>query len=101
FPEFIKKYKDKLHELFNEQDDINEISLERGLPGDIFNEIMACKPLSTFIPEEYGGRGVKTYEALSMLEASSYESLPLSLMMGINGALFLQPVANYASDKVK
>jgi alkylation response protein AidB-like acyl-CoA dehydrogenase len=62
---------------------------------------MECNPLSVFIPEEYGGRGIKTHEALSMLEASSYESLPLSLMMGINGALFLQPVANYGSDEVK
>ncbi|HET6527954.1 MAG TPA: acyl-CoA dehydrogenase family protein [Balneolaceae bacterium] len=101
FPEFIKNYKDKLQELFNEKHDINEISLERGLSHDIFQEIMKCKPLSTFIPAEYGGRGVKTYEALSMLEVSSYESLPLSLMMGINGALFLQPVANYACDEVK
>ena len=38
---------------------------------------------------------------LSMLEASSYESLPLSLMMGINGALFLQPIANYGSEEAK
>ena len=36
-----------------------------------------------------------------MLEASSYESLPLSLMMGINGALFLQPIANYGSEDLK
>ena len=36
-----------------------------------------------------------------MLEASSYESLPLSLMMGINGALFLQPIANYGTEEAK
>lgn len=101
FPEFIRNYKNKLQQLFNEKHDINELSLSRGISQDIFQEIMTCKPLSTFIPSEYGGRGVKTHEALSMLEASSYQSLPLSLMMGINGALFLQPVANYASDSVK
>ncbi|MGD8428440.1 MAG: acyl-CoA dehydrogenase family protein, partial [Balneolaceae bacterium] len=81
--------------------DIDELSTERGLPQQIFDQIMECKPLSVFIPEEYGGRGAKTHEALSMLGASSYESLPLSLMMGINGALFLQPVANYGSEGVK
>lgn len=101
FSDFIDHYKTKLYSLFNEQNDINEISLERGLPDGIFEEIMECKPLSVFIPEEYGGRGAETHEALSMLEASSYESLPLSLMMGINGALFLQPVANYGSEEVK
>lgn len=101
FSEFIERYKNKLHSLFNEEDDINELSLSRGLPSEIFEEVMECKPLSTFIPKEYGGRGAKTHEALSMLEASSYESLPLSLMMGINGALFLQPLANYGNEEVK
>ena len=101
FSDFISRYKNKLHNLFNIEDNIDELSVSRGLPDDIFNEVMNCKPLSVFIPEEYGGRGAETHEALSMLETSSYESLPLSLMMGINGALFLQPVANYGSEEVK
>lgn len=101
FSDFITNYKDKLHNLFNVEEDIDEISLTRGLPDGIFDEVMDCKPLSVFIPKEYGGRGAETHEALAMLEASSYESLPLSLMMGINGALFLQPVVNYASEQVK
>lgn len=101
FSEFIEHYKNKLYSLFNEKGDIDEISLERGLPQEVFEEVMSCKPLSVFIPEEYGGRGAETYEALAMLGASSYESLPLSLMMGINGALFLQPVANYGAEEVK
>lgn len=101
FSEFINHYKQKLHELFNVKGDIDQLSTNRGLPDGIFNEVMDCKPLSVFIPEEYGGRGAHTHEALSMLEASSYVSLPLSLMMGINGALFLQPVANYAAKEIK
>lgn len=101
FPDFINHYKDKLNKVFNVEGDIDQISVNRGLPQDIFDEIMDCNPLSVFIPEEYGGRGAETHEALAMLEASSYQSLPLSLMMGINGALFLQPVANYASEEVK
>lgn len=101
FNQFIQHYKDKLKSLFREKGDINKISQERGLSKEVLNQIMGCKPLSVFIPEQYEGRGVKTHEALAMLGASSYESLPLSLMMGINGALFLQPVANYAQDEVK
>ncbi|MDG5767367.1 acyl-CoA dehydrogenase [Balneolales bacterium ANBcel1] len=53
-------------------------------------------PLQVFLSEEHGGMGANTGECLAMLEASSYESLPLSLMMGINGALFIQPVTRYA-----
>lgn len=101
FSDFISNYKNKLSELFTEKNDINKLSLERGLPDHIIKKILDCKPLSVFIPEEYNGRGAKTEEALAMLEVSSYESLPLSLMMGINGALFLQPVANYGSEEVK
>jgi alkylation response protein AidB-like acyl-CoA dehydrogenase len=101
FSRFIAHYKEKLKHLFTEESDINKLSLERGLPDEVLTEILKCKPLSAFIPAEYGGRGVKTRETLAVLEASSYESLPLSLMVGINGALFLQPVANYAQESVK
>lgn len=98
---FINHYKDKLNELFSERNDEDELLMTRGLPPYILREIMECNPLSTFIPEDYDGRGAITSEALSMLEASSYQSLPLSLMMGINGALFLQPLANYGSEEAK
>lgn len=101
FIDFIQRYRKKLDNVFNEREDIDKLSLERGLPEDLMDEILDCQPLNVFIPEEYGGRGVKTHEALTMLETSSYESLPLSLMMGINGALFLQPLANYGQDEVK
>lgn len=101
FSSFIQHYKNKLKFLFREQEDATNLSLKRAMPPQAYQQIMECKPLSVFIPEEYQGRGVKTHEALAMLEASSYESLPLSLMMGINGALFLQPVVNYGQDDVK
>lgn len=75
--------------------------MERGISEVSLTKILDTTPLAAFIPSEYGGFGGNTAEALSMLEASSYESLPLSLMMGINGALFLQPIANYANESVK
>ncbi len=101
FSDFIQHYKDKLSRLFNKEEVHYDIREERDLPDEAFREIRSCKPLSAFIPEKYGGRGAKTKEVLAVLEASSYESLPLSLMMGINGALFLQPVINYAHEEVK
>lgn len=98
---FLNDYKEKLDQLFNLRNDENEMLSTRGIPPYVLREVLECNPLSTFIPAEYKGRGSVTSEALSMLEATSYQSLPLSLMMGINGALFLQPVANYGQDEMK
>ncbi|TVQ09510.1 MAG: acyl-CoA dehydrogenase [Bacteroidetes bacterium] len=101
FVSFLETYKRKLTELFTERNNEGLMSAQRGLPPYVLRQILECNPLATFIPEEYGGRGAKTHETLSMLEVSSYQSLPLSLMMGINGALFLQPLANYGNEDVK
>lgn len=101
FQNFLKNYRKKLSEIFSESKKAEEQTLIRGIEESTLKQIMDLSPLSAFIPTEYGGHGAHTAEALSMLEASSYESLPLSLMMGINGALFLQPTANYADEKVK
>lgn len=98
---FLKDFKDTLKSVFYEKDDIQKFSQVRGFPSLVFRDIMAKKPLSVAIPEEFGGRGVKVKECLGVLEAASYESLPLSLTFGINIALFLEPVAKYAKDSVK
>jgi len=101
FDSFLSEYKNKLAKIFKKERETSEESLERGISQDNLTDILMSTPLASFIPSEYGGFGGHTAEALSMLEASSYESLPLSLMMGINGALFLQPIANYGSEEAK
>ncbi len=101
FQQFLKNYKSKLSEIFSESKTAQKETLTRGIDEDSLKQILNLSPLASFIPSQYGGYGAHTAEALSMLEASSYESLPLSLMMGINGALFLQPVANYANEEIK
>ena len=90
FESFLNQYKSKLSDIFNKYKETNKSSLKRGISDDSLAKILNEMPLAAFIPSEYGGYGGHTAEALAMLEASSYESLPLSLMMGINGALFLQ-----------
>jgi alkylation response protein AidB-like acyl-CoA dehydrogenase len=62
---------------------------------------MSTNPLSLCIPKEYGGRGGNVQENLTLLSAASFESLALSLTVGINSALFLQPVAKYGQENVK
>lgn len=98
---FLSDYKEKLSELFTERNEENELANNRGIPPYVMRQVLDCKPLSAFIPSEYGGRGAITSEALRMLETTSYQSLPLSLMMGINGALFLQPLANYGQREAQ
>lgn len=101
FESFLKAYKERLSDIFTSVNETNVEALDRGITEQSLSQILDLNPLGAFIPSQYGGFGGNTAEALSMLEASSYESLPLSLMMGINGALFLQPIANYADESVK
>ena len=100
-PAFLENYRDTLRRMFHRRADIDRMGLQRGFPGFVMREVFACDPLSVFIPKEYGGRGGTVSEGQSVLEASSYESLALSLTVGINGALFLQPVAKYGEESVK
>lgn len=101
FTDFLKRFEDSLKHLFHEKNDINQLSLERGLPPEVLKGIMDNVPLSVAIPKEYGGRGSIVKECLGVLAAASYESLPLSLTFGINIALFLEPVAKYGNEEVK
>ena len=100
-PAFIQRFERALREAFYEQADINQLSLQRGLPEAVWSRIMREVPLSVAIPREYGGRGSIVKECLALLSAASYESLPLSLTFGINIALFLEPVSKYANEGVK
>ncbi|MBP3193585.1 acyl-CoA dehydrogenase family protein [Natronogracilivirga saccharolytica] len=100
FSRFIKEYENVLHRVFRDSQNHKKVSLHRSIPPMLMRDIMQCKPLNVFIGKEHGGFGGNVSQCLKMLEASSYESLPLSLMMGINGALFIQPVSRYADKKV-
>ncbi len=101
FPDFIQLFKETLKSVFYERDDIKKFIHNRGFPATVLRDIMATNPFSVAIPKKYGGRGGNTKELLSMMDAASYESLPLSLMFGINMGLFLGPVNKYAQESIK
>lgn len=101
FNAFIDKFTLRLKELFHIESNINHLSLTRGLPDQVWSDIMDLKPLSVAIPKEFGGRGAYVKECLGVLSAASYESLSLSLTMGINIALFLEPLAKYGNKEVQ
>ena len=101
YSDFLSSFKKSVNSAFYERDNIEKFIQKRGFPPLVLRDIMATNPLSVAIPSEYGGRGVKVKECLGILDAASYESLPLALTIGINLALFLQPVGKYAQESVK
>jgi acyl-CoA dehydrogenase len=101
FKDFLNSLNSTLKSVFYEKDDINKFIQKRGFPSLVLRDIMALNPFSVAIPTEYGGRGSKVKEILGVLDAASYESLPLSLTFGINCGLFLEPIAKYAQESVK
>jgi acyl-CoA dehydrogenase len=101
FKTYIADFSKHLHELFRNEYDFNKISLSRDLPPEFRAKIMSKNPLAVAIPELHGGRGVNVKECLGVLAAASYESLSLSLIFGINIALFLEPLAKYGNYNVQ
>ena len=101
FENFIQNFKNTLKKVFHEENDVDTMGITRGISPEVLGQIMDCNPLSVAIPTEYGGRGGIVQESLQLLSAASYESLALSLTLGINNALFLQPFAKYGQDVVK
>lgn len=99
--ELLNDLKAKLKLVFHDRANIDQLALRRGWPSFVLREIMSINPLSIAIPKEYGGRGGIVKENLGLLSTASYESLSLSLMFGINYALFLQPVGKYGQEELK
>ncbi|NVO01399.1 MAG: acyl-CoA dehydrogenase family protein [Bacteroidetes bacterium] len=101
FPVFLEQLKSKMKQVFRELNSTDPFTKKRGVPDLVLSEIMPLVPLSVVIPKEFGGRGGRIEENLLMTSAAAYESLAFSLTLGINSALFLQPVIKYAKTEVK
>lgn len=101
FSDFVGAYRDKLSHLFGTRHDLDTGGTKRGVAPFVIQRFRDVDPLSVYVPEAYGGRGGTIGHSLTVLEETSYHSLPLSLIVGINGGLFLQPVAKYASEEAK
>ena len=101
FSVFLENFKAKMNNVFHVRGDLDQQSMKRGMPPFMLREILSADPMSICIPKEYGGRGESIGENLAMLAAASYESLALSLTLGINSGLFIQPLEKYGYDDVK
>lgn len=101
FDSFLQQFKNTLKRVYHEENDIDQMGITRGISNEVLGQIMDCNPLSVSVPIQYGGRGGKVQESLELLSAASYESLALSLTLGINSALFMQPLAKYGQEETK
>jgi alkylation response protein AidB-like acyl-CoA dehydrogenase len=95
FSSFVHAFQRGLREIILEHPVLETDNRLEGLPRELLNKLLAPAPFSVFIPTEYGGWGDKPEQCLNLLEATAYESIAVALMIGINGSLFLEPVAKY------
>lgn len=101
FRKLLDEFKASMKRAFHEEDKIDQFCSTRGLPPAVLKELMSGNPLALCIPKEYGGFGGNVRENIAFVSAASYESLALSLTLGINNGLFIQPVSKYGQESVK
>jgi len=101
FGKLLDEFKASMKRAFQREDETDRFHSTRGIPPAVLNELMSGNPLSLCIPKQYGGFGGNVKENIAFISVASYESLALSLTLGINNALFIQPVDKYGQEKVK
>lgn len=101
FQQFINNIRGTLRDLISNEADLETVNHLEGLPRKLLDPILASSPQSIFIPKAHGGDGGIPSRCLTLLETVSYESIAVGLMLGINGSLFLDPIAKYGSEVAK
>jgi alkylation response protein AidB-like acyl-CoA dehydrogenase len=101
FLQLLEEFRAIMKNAFHEEDKIDLFCSSRGFPPAVLKKLMSVNPLALCIPKQYGGYGGSVKENIAFISAASYESLALSLTLGINNALFIQPVAKYGQERAK
>jgi alkylation response protein AidB-like acyl-CoA dehydrogenase len=101
FRQMLEDFKASMKRAYHEDYKIDQFCSTRGLPPAVLTELMSGNPLSLCIPKKYGGFGGNVRENIAFVSAASYESLALSLTLGINNALFIQPFSKYGQESAK
>lgn len=91
----LKKH---LESLFSAEDNLNFL---KKMTFKDWDSILKLKPFEYAIEKEFSLEDLNVKKCLKNLELASYHSLSLTLMFGINIALFLEPLAKYGSEVLK
>lgn len=97
---FLDNFATTLDRVYHERIDADLMESSRGVTPFVMRDVMAAEPVRAFIPGRFGGYGDTPAAGQAMLDLASYHSMSLGLTLGINGALFVQPVAKYADEQV-
>jgi alkylation response protein AidB-like acyl-CoA dehydrogenase len=75
-------------------------AIHGGAIRDVFAGLWDLEPFREFLPASCGGRDGSAADVLAVLDTVAYEHVPLSLAVGITGALFVLPVAGHAEGSL-
>jgi len=75
-------------------------AIRGGAIRDVFRDLWDLDPFREYLPASLGGSDGSAAELLAALDTVAYEHLPMSLAVGITGALFVLPVAGHAASDV-
>ena len=96
--EFLSNIKKVFNDLFSYKN-IDKINLMNYLPEDKWLIIKKNGLLLPFLPEKFGGRKSSQKEIQEVLRIAGNYGVPVTLRTGIEGALVLQPLTEFGTDR--
>jgi alkylation response protein AidB-like acyl-CoA dehydrogenase len=92
--------RDRLRDLDLPDHHMSQERIHGGAIRDLFRDLWDLDPFREYLPGSVGGSDGCAAELLAVLDTVAYEHLPLSLAVGITGALFILPVVGHAAPSV-
>lgn len=96
--EFLSNIKKVFNDVFS-QENKDKINLMKYLPEEKWLEIKKNGLLLPFLPEKLGGRKSNQREIQEVLRIAGNYGVPVTLRTGIEGALVLQPLAEFGKGE--
>lgn len=90
----------RLHDLDLPDHHTSQSRIQDGAIRDLFRDLWDLEPFREYLPRSVDGSGGRSADLLAVLDTVAYEHLPLSLAVGITGALFILPIDGHAEPGV-
>lgn len=102
-PELVARtdaVRDRLRDLDLPDHHMAQEEIRGGAIRDVFRDLWDVDPFREYLPNSVGGTDGCSRTLLAVLDTVAYEHLPLSLAVGITGALFILPIDGHAAPDV-